>query len=73
MVQVSLADTREAVLQIYMERKNLALTLQDAHTVVAKLELIFASVFHILACFTYLVIFQVCQYVLLLLCIHAEL
>ena len=57
--QVSLGDMREAVLAIYKERKNLALTLQDAHTVIAKLELIFGSVLHVLAFFIYLVIFQV--------------
>ena len=57
---MSLADTREAVLGIYRERKNLALTLHDTHTVVAKLELIFGSVLHVLAGFLYLVIFQVC-------------
>ena len=58
-MQVSLSDMREAVLAIYKSRKNLALTLQDAHTVIAKLELIFGSVLHVLAFFVYLVIFQV--------------
>lgn len=49
---------REAVLAIYKSRKNLAFTLQDSRTVIAKLELIFGSVLHVLAFFVYLIIFQ---------------
>ncbi|KAK9786905.1 hypothetical protein WJX73_008469, partial [Symbiochloris irregularis] len=57
--KVSLGDMREAVLAIYKSRKNLALTLQDSKTVIAKLELIFGTVLHVLAFFVYLIIFQV--------------
>lgn len=54
-----MGDMREAVLAIYKSRKNLALTLQDSKTVIAKLELIFGTMLHVLAFFVYLIIFQV--------------
>ncbi|DBA70546.1 TPA: hypothetical protein ACH3X2_011943 [Trebouxia sp. C0005] len=57
--KISLADMRDAVIQIYKERKNLAYTLQDARGVVSKLELIMGVMMHVLFVFFYLIIFDV--------------
>ncbi|KAK9815600.1 hypothetical protein WJX72_006571 [[Myrmecia] bisecta] len=57
--QVSLHDIRDAVIQIYQERKNLAFTLKDTKTVVGKLERIIGTVIHVLFIFFYLIIFSV--------------
>ena len=47
------------MLQIYQQRKNLAFTLQDARSVVSKLEMILGAVIHVLLVFAYLIIFDV--------------
>ena len=47
------------VMQIYKERKNLAFTLQDARSVVSKLEMTVGCALHILLGFLYLIIFDV--------------
>ena len=52
-------DMREAVLKIYNNRKNLALTLRDTRTVVGKLENIIGVVVHFICIFFYLTIFNV--------------
>ncbi|KAK9823582.1 hypothetical protein WJX72_003976 [[Myrmecia] bisecta] len=57
--KISLPDIRDAVIQIYKERKNLAFTLKDTRTVVGKLEFITGIVVHILFIFFYLIIFNV--------------
>ncbi|KAL3133145.1 hypothetical protein ABBQ38_007040 [Trebouxia sp. C0009 RCD-2024] len=57
--KISLTDMRDAVIQIYKERKNLAYTLQDARGVVSKLELIMGVMMHVLFVFFYLIIFDV--------------
>jgi hypothetical protein len=54
-----LQDIRDAVLMIYKERKNLALTLKDTRTVVAKVENIFGVLVHTIFIFAYLFIFEV--------------
>eukprot|EP00208_Stichococcus_sp_RCC1054_P005886 CAMPEP_0206144266 /NCGR_PEP_ID=MMETSP1473-20131121/23556_1 /ASSEMBLY_ACC=CAM_ASM_001109 /TAXON_ID=1461547 /ORGANISM="Stichococcus sp, Strain RCC1054" /LENGTH=1146 /DNA_ID=CAMNT_0053540037 /DNA_START=541 /DNA_END=3978 /DNA_ORIENTATION=- len=56
---ISLQDMRDAVLQIYKERKHLAFTLADAKSVVARLEAVLGVAAHTLAAFAYLVIFRV--------------
>ena len=52
---------RDAVLKIYQNRKDLAMTLRDTKTVVGKLELIFGVAIHIICLFFYLTIFNVSQ------------
>lgn len=54
-----LADIRDAVIKIYKERRNLALSLKDAKTVVGKLELVIGVVLHIIFIFFYLMVFNV--------------
>lgn len=56
---VSLHDMRDAVLQIYNERKHLAFTLADAKSVVARLETLLAVAAHAAAALLYLLIFRV--------------
>ena len=58
--KVSLHDMRDAVIQIYNERKNLAFTLKDTWTVVGKLEFVIGISIHLLFGFFYLLIFEVC-------------
>ena len=50
---------REAILAVYMDRKNLAATLKDTKTVVGKLETIFGVVIQLLFFFLYLIIWNV--------------
>ena len=57
--KVSLHDMRDAVIQIYNERKNLAFTLKDTWTVVGKLEFVIGISIHLLFGFFYLLIFEV--------------
>ena len=57
--QVSLHDIRDAVINIYRERKFLAATLRDTRTVVGRLELIIGVVVHLVFLFFYLLIFRV--------------
>ena len=57
--QVSLHDIRDAVINIYRERKFLAATLRDTRTVVGRLELIIGVVVHLVFIFFYLLIFRV--------------
>lgn len=54
-----LADIRDAVIKIYKERRNLALSLKDTKTVVGKLELVIGVVLHIIFIFFYLMVFNV--------------
>ncbi|KAL0029403.1 hypothetical protein WJX77_004930 [Trebouxia sp. C0004] len=57
--QVTLHNIRDAVVNVYQERKHLAFTLKDTKTIVGKLERIAAFVIHVLMAFFYLVIFNV--------------
>ena len=57
--QVSLHDIRDAVINIYRERKFLAATLRDTRTVVSRLELVIGVVVHLVFLFFYLLIFRV--------------
>ena len=57
--QVSLHDIRDAVINIYRERKFLAATLRDTRTVVSRLELVIGVVVHLVFVFFYLLIFRV--------------
>lgn len=50
---------REAILAIYLDRKNLAATLKDTKTVVGKLELIVGVVIQCIFFFFYLIIWNV--------------
>ena len=56
---MSLHDIRDAVINIYRERKFLAATLRDTRTVVGRLELIIGVVVHLVFIFFYLLIFRV--------------
>jgi len=58
-LQVSLHDIRDAVINIYRERKFLAATLRDTRTVVSRLELVIGVVVHLVFLFFYLLIFRV--------------
>ena len=55
----SLQEMREAILAIYLDRKNLAATLKDTKTVVGKLEMIVGVVIQISFFFFYLIIWEV--------------
>ena len=55
----AISETGFLTLQIYQQRKNLAFTLQDARSVVSKLEMILGAVIHVLLVFAYLIIFDV--------------
>lgn len=57
--RVTLHDIRDAVLNVYSERKHLAFQLKDTKTVVSKLERIFGVIIHLLFVILYLVIFDV--------------
>lgn len=50
---------REAILAIYLDRKNLAATLKDTKTVVGKLEHIVGVVIQMIFFFFYLIIWNV--------------
>ena len=56
---VSLAELKEAVVGVYQERKNLALTLRDTKNVISKLEGLIGGVIHVMWVFFYLAIFNV--------------
>ncbi|KAK9902061.1 hypothetical protein WJX75_002988 [Coccomyxa subellipsoidea] len=56
---ISSDDMREAVLQIYDNRKNLSATLKDTKTIVGKLERLLGICFQLLFIFFYLAIFDV--------------
>lgn len=53
---------REAILAIYLDRKNLAATLKDTKTVVGKLEMIVGVVIQMIFFFFYLIIWNVRTY-----------
>lgn len=57
--QVTLHNTRDAVIQVYQERKNLAATLKDTKTVIGRLELLIGFSVHLCFVFFYLLIFRV--------------
>jgi len=57
--KVTLHNTRDAVIQVYKERKDLAATLKDTRTVVGRLEFLIAFVVHTAFIFFYLLIFRV--------------
>lgn len=52
-------EMREAILAIYLDRKNLAATLKDTKTVVGKLEMIVGVVIQMIFFFFYLIIWDV--------------
>jgi hypothetical protein len=56
---ISAEDMREAVLQIYDNRKNLAATLKDTKTIVGKLERLLGICLQSIFIFFYLAIFDV--------------
>ena len=56
---MTLLNVRDAVINIYRERKFLAATLKDTHTVVGRLELMIGIGVHLLFIFFYLLIFRV--------------
>ena len=60
-MQVTLLNVRDSVINIYRERKFLAATLKDTHTVVGRLELMIGVAVHLLFIFFYLLIFRVRQ------------
>ena len=55
-----LQDLKEAVLQIYNNRSNLANTLKDTRTIVGKLERLLGICLQLIFIFFYLAIFNVC-------------
>lgn len=50
---------RDAVIQVYQERKNLAATLKDTKTVIGRLEYLIGFTVHLCFVFFYLLIFRV--------------
>ncbi|BDA50989.1 Mechanosensitive ion channel protein 4 [Coccomyxa sp. Obi] len=56
---ISSEDMKEAVIQIYDNRKNLSATLKDTKTIVGKLERLLGICFQLLFIFFYLAIFDV--------------
>ena len=56
---ICLQEMREAILAVYLDRKNLAATLKDTKTVVGKLEVIVGVVIQMIFFFFYLIIWQV--------------
>lgn len=59
MPQVTLHNTRDAVIQVYRERRNLAATLKDTKTVIGRLEILIGVTVHVTFVFFYLLIFRV--------------
>lgn len=57
--KVTLHNTRDAVIQVYQERKNLAATLKDTKTVIGRLEYLIMVTVHLCFIFFYLLIFRV--------------
>jgi hypothetical protein len=58
-VQLSLQELRDAVVNIYENRKNLAATLTDTKNVVASLERVMTGVVQFILFFGYLAIWKV--------------
>lgn len=59
LVQLSLQELRDAVVDIYKNRKNLAATLTDTKNVVASLERVMTGVVQFILFFCYLAIWKV--------------
>lgn len=58
-MQLSLQELRDAVVNIYENRKNLAATLTDTKNVVANLERVMTAVVQFVLFFAYLAIWKV--------------
>ncbi|KAK9840563.1 hypothetical protein WJX81_001411 [Elliptochloris bilobata] len=57
--QLTLSEVREAIVNIFRERRNLAVQLKDTKSVVGRLKLVLLLLLHIVAAFFYLLIFNV--------------